>query len=84
MLAKDDDIRNGADARPDLADHYLRIERKFGFTMKHGKSLAEILSPCTPPANSLHLLRPVPENSSNRCKFPEVPSRLPQTAVREL
>ncbi|GEM_PF-1822692 len=43
VLAKDADIRRGAVARPDLAEHYLRIERETGFTMKHGKSLAQIL-----------------------------------------
>jgi len=44
VLAKDTDIRNGAEACPELAEHYLRIEREYGFTMKNGKSLAEILA----------------------------------------
>lgn len=44
MLAKDGDICRGAEARPDLAEHYLRIEAQYGFTMKNGKSLAAILA----------------------------------------
>ena len=44
VLASDDDIRNGAAECPDLAEHYLRIEREYGFTMKNGKSLAQILA----------------------------------------
>jgi len=43
VLATDADIRRGAEARPDLAEHYLRIERETGFTFKHKKSLADIL-----------------------------------------
>lgn len=43
MLAKDSDIRNGARACPELAERFLRIERETGFTMKHKKSLADIL-----------------------------------------
>lgn len=43
MLATDSDIRIGARACPDLAERYLGIEQKYGFTMKHKKSLAAIL-----------------------------------------
>lgn len=43
MLAKDGDIRNGAKARPDLAEHFLSIESETGHTFKNGKSLASIL-----------------------------------------
>lgn len=45
MLATDADIRRGATAVPRLADHYLRLERETGFTMKQGKSLKQILQP---------------------------------------
>lgn len=44
MLATDADIRRGAEARPDLAYHFLNLENECGFSMKHKKSLAEILS----------------------------------------
>lgn len=44
VLAKDQDIRNGAKACPGLAAEYLRIEKEYGFTMKNGKSLAQILA----------------------------------------
>lgn len=43
MLATDNDIRNGAAECPELAEHYLRIEKETGFTMKNKKSLAQIL-----------------------------------------
>ncbi len=43
VLAKDGDIRNGAVARPDLAERYLNIERTYGQTFKHKRSLADIL-----------------------------------------
>ena len=44
MLAKDGDIRNGAIARPDVAEHYLRIERETGQLFRHKQSLASILT----------------------------------------
>lgn len=44
VLASAGDIRRGAEARPDLAEHYLRIERETGFTFRHKQSLASILS----------------------------------------
>jgi hypothetical protein len=34
-----------AQARPDLAERFLRIERETGFTFRHKKSLADILKP---------------------------------------
>jgi hypothetical protein len=43
MLASEGDIRRGAEARPDLAARFLRIERETGFTFRHKKSLSEIL-----------------------------------------
>jgi len=45
MLAKDKDIRNGAAECPQLAEHFLRIERDYGFTFRDRKSLADILKP---------------------------------------
>jgi len=47
VLAKDSDIRNGAAACPELAEHYLRIERETGHTFRHKKSLESILHPKT-------------------------------------
>ena len=44
VLAKDGDIRNGAAECPELAEHFLRIERETGHTFRHKRSLAEILS----------------------------------------
>lgn len=44
VLAKDGDIRRGAAECPELAEHYLRIERETGHTFRHKKSLAQILS----------------------------------------
>jgi 3'-phosphoadenosine 5'-phosphosulfate sulfotransferase (PAPS reductase)/FAD synthetase len=44
VLASDGDIRRGAEARPDLSERFLRIERETGFTFRHKKSLAQILS----------------------------------------
>ncbi len=44
FLATDADIRNGAIECPELTAEYLRIEKEYGFTMKNGKSLADILS----------------------------------------
>lgn len=43
IMATDGDLRRGAEARPDLAERFLRIERETGFTFQHKKSLAEIL-----------------------------------------
>lgn len=43
VLAKEGDICNGARACPELAEHYLRIERELGFTFMHKKSLKDIL-----------------------------------------
>lgn len=43
VMATENDLRNGADARPDLAERFLRIERETGFTFRHKKSLADIL-----------------------------------------
>jgi 3'-phosphoadenosine 5'-phosphosulfate sulfotransferase (PAPS reductase)/FAD synthetase len=43
MLATNADIRRGAKACPCLAQRYLGIEEKYGFTFKHKKSLKEIL-----------------------------------------
>lgn len=44
ILATEGDIRRGAEARPDLAEHFLRIERETGQTFKHKRSLADILA----------------------------------------
>ena len=43
VLASENDIRNGATARPDIAERFLKIERETGQTFRHKKSLAEIL-----------------------------------------
>jgi len=43
VLAKESDIRHGAEECPDLAEHYLRIERETGHLFKHRRSLAQIL-----------------------------------------
>lgn len=43
VMATEKDLRNGAEARPDLAERFLRIERETGFTFLHKKSLAQIL-----------------------------------------
>lgn len=43
MLASENDIRNGAEACPELAEHYLRIEAETRHTFRHKKSLYEIL-----------------------------------------
>lgn len=43
VLASDNDIRNGAIARPDLAERYLAIEKTYGQTFRHKRSLGEIL-----------------------------------------
>lgn len=43
IMATEDDLRRGAEARPDLAERFLRIERETGFTFLHKKSLASIL-----------------------------------------
>ena len=44
VLATEGDIRNGSEARPDLAERFLEIERQTGFTFRHKRSLAQILS----------------------------------------
>jgi 3'-phosphoadenosine 5'-phosphosulfate sulfotransferase (PAPS reductase)/FAD synthetase len=44
IMACEQDIRNGANARPDLAEMFLRIERETGFSFMHKKSLETILS----------------------------------------
>lgn len=43
VLATENDIRNGAAARPDLVERFLKIERETGHTFRHKKSLAQIL-----------------------------------------
>lgn len=49
VLACENDIRNGAKARPDLAERYLAVEKRTGHTFRHNRSLAEILaSPMKP------------------------------------
>lgn len=44
VLACENDIRNGATARPDLAERYLAVERKSGHTFRYRRSLADILA----------------------------------------
>ncbi len=44
VLASDNDICNGAIARPDLAERYLRIETQTCQTFRHKRSLAQILN----------------------------------------
>ncbi len=44
VLACEKDIRNGAMARPDLAERYLALERRTGFTFRHKRSLKDILN----------------------------------------
>lgn len=44
VLACENDIRNGAIARPDLAERYLAVERKSGHTFRYRRSLADILA----------------------------------------
>ncbi len=44
VLACENDIRNGAKARPDLAERYLAVERRTGHTFRHKRSLADILA----------------------------------------
>jgi len=43
IMACDQDIRNGAKARPDLAEMFIRIENETGFSFKHKRSLSAIL-----------------------------------------
>ncbi|MBQ6596681.1 MAG: phosphoadenosine phosphosulfate reductase family protein [Lentisphaeria bacterium] len=38
------DLRNGAKVRPDLAERYLAVEQRTGFTFRHGQSLRNILT----------------------------------------
>jgi 3'-phosphoadenosine 5'-phosphosulfate sulfotransferase (PAPS reductase)/FAD synthetase len=47
VLASDNDIRNGAAECQALAAKYLAIERETGHTFRHGRRLADILSPNT-------------------------------------
>ena len=44
VFACDKDLRNGAANRPDLADRYLAVERRTGFTFRYKQSLQSILS----------------------------------------
>lgn len=44
VFACDNDLRNGAANRPDLAERYLEVERKSGFTFRYKRSLKEILT----------------------------------------
>lgn len=44
VFACDRDLRNGATNRPDLAERYLEVERKSGFTFRYKRSLASILN----------------------------------------
>jgi 3'-phosphoadenosine 5'-phosphosulfate sulfotransferase (PAPS reductase)/FAD synthetase len=44
IFANNTDLRNGARARPDLAEEYLRIEREHNHTFKYKQSLASILN----------------------------------------
>ena len=44
MMASEGDICRGAEARPDLAERFIRIERDTGFTFRHKRSLEQILS----------------------------------------
>jgi DNA sulfur modification protein DndC len=41
IMGCDNDLRHGAQARPDLYQAYLRLERETGWTMFNGKSLAD-------------------------------------------
>lgn len=43
IFANATDLRNGAQARPDLAEEYLRIERETGHTFRYKQSLASII-----------------------------------------
>lgn len=47
VMACEGDIRNGAIARPDLAEHFMRIERETGQTFRHKKTLGQILAKTT-------------------------------------
>ena len=44
MFACEKDLRNGARNRPDLAQRYLEVERRTGFTFRYKQSLKDILS----------------------------------------
>ena len=44
MFACEKDLRNGAKNRPDLAQRYLEVERRTGFTFRYKQSLKDILS----------------------------------------
>jgi len=43
VLACKNDILNGAEHMPELAERYMAIERETGHSFRHGKTLAEIL-----------------------------------------
>jgi 3'-phosphoadenosine 5'-phosphosulfate sulfotransferase (PAPS reductase)/FAD synthetase len=43
IFGSDNDLRNGAVQRPDLARKYIELERRIGWTMFHKKSLEERL-----------------------------------------
>ena len=70
VMASKDDIRRGAEARPDLAERFLRIERQTGFTFRPKQSLASILerpfcvpagtaqAPCSPGSFSQSIVKP--------------------------
>ena len=47
IFACDQDLRNGALNRPDLAERYLKVERESGFLFREKRSLQEILYPRT-------------------------------------
>ena len=43
VLASENDLRIGAEHHPDLAERYLRMEKKIGHTFRSGKRLKDIL-----------------------------------------
>ena len=47
IFACDQDLRNGAMNRPDLAERYLKVERESGFLFREKRSLRQILYPRT-------------------------------------
>ena len=47
FFACNQDLRNGALNRPDLAERYLKVERESGFLFREKRSLQEILYPRT-------------------------------------
>lgn len=45
IMGCDGDLRNAAKANPELAQKYIALEHKTGYTMFHNRSLEEILKP---------------------------------------